>query len=169
MPDATEFETFYRGASRGIFLHLCALTGSQSDAQELMQEAFTRAWERWDRVSRYDVPQAWVRLVATRLARRRSRHAGRTRLMTVDVAEEGASPLDRMVIVEALRTVPFRQREVLVLHYVADLPVDEIAAELRQPVGTVKSRLSRGREALGAALDGGSETHTPSARRGGRR
>lgn len=164
-----DFEAFYRSTNRGIFAHLCALTGSQADAQELTQEAFARAWERWDRVSGYDVPQAWVRLVATRLARRRVREAGRTRLVEVDAPQEGESPIDRIVVVQALAAVPFRQREVLVLHYLADLPVDRIAAELRLPAGTVKSRLSRGRDALNAALAPEPDVPTSSTRRGGRR
>jgi DNA-directed RNA polymerase specialized sigma24 family protein len=53
--------------------------------------------------------------------------------------------------------LPRRYREVLVLHYLADLPVQEVAAELRVPVGTVSSRLARGRAALVRALDDGEE------------
>ena len=55
-------------------------------------------------------------------------------------------------IITALRALPETQRQVIALHYLADLPVDTIARELGIPVGTVKSRLSRGREALASHL-----------------
>lgn len=51
-----------------------------------------------------------------------------------------------------MRTLRERQRVVLVLHYLADLPVGQIAAELRCPIGSVKAWLSRGRVALAAAV-----------------
>jgi RNA polymerase sigma-70 factor, ECF subfamily len=61
----------------------------------------------------------------------------------------GAEHVD---LVRALRRLPLAQREVLVLHYVAELAVERVAAELRVPVGTVKSRLARGRAALAQQL-----------------
>ena len=59
---------------------------------------------------------------------------------------------DTVALVAALRTLPERQRVVVVLHYLADLPVSQIAAELRCPAGSVKAWLSRGRDALAIAL-----------------
>jgi RNA polymerase sigma-70 factor (ECF subfamily) len=59
---------------------------------------------------------------------------------------------DHVDLVRALRKLPPAQREVVVLHYVAGLAVDRVAAELGLPVGTVKSRLARGRAALGQHL-----------------
>lgn len=50
-----------------------ALTGNVSDAQDIAQEAFARAWQRWDSVRGYDCPEAWVRRVATNLATSRFR------------------------------------------------------------------------------------------------
>jgi RNA polymerase sigma-70 factor (ECF subfamily) len=59
---------------------------------------------------------------------------------------------DHLEIIDALRDLPEQQRLVIALHYLADLPVEQIAAELGVPSGTVKSRLSRGREALATRL-----------------
>lgn len=59
---------------------------------------------------------------------------------------------EHLEIIEALRTLPEQQRHVIALYYLADLPVDQIAAELGVPSGTVKSRLSRGRDALASSL-----------------
>jgi RNA polymerase sigma-70 factor, ECF subfamily len=60
---------------------------------------------------------------------------------------------DAIDLYRALRALPFGQRQVLVLHHLAGLPVAEVAAELGLPAGTVKARLSRGRAALARRLD----------------
>jgi RNA polymerase sigma factor (sigma-70 family) len=60
--------------------------------------------------------------------------------------------VETLALVEALRTLPVRQRQVIVLHYLVDLPVQEIAQTLAVPSGTVKSLLARGRQALAARL-----------------
>jgi RNA polymerase sigma-70 factor, ECF subfamily len=67
-------------------------------------------------------------------------------------AAEPPRSTDRLAIEAGLRRLPLRHRQVLVLHYGADLPVEQIARQLRLPVGTVKSRLARARAALGAYL-----------------
>ena len=54
---------------------------------------------------------------------------------------------------KALGTLPLGQRQVIVLHHLVGLPVEEVARELRVPTGTVKSRLARGRGALAQVLD----------------
>jgi RNA polymerase sigma-70 factor, ECF subfamily len=63
------------------------------------------------------------------------------------VSEETAA------LAQALRALPLPQRQVVVLHHLLDLPVEQIARELRMPVGTVKSRLARARRALARQLD----------------
>jgi RNA polymerase sigma-70 factor, ECF subfamily len=60
--------------------------------------------------------------------------------------------VEALALAEALRTLPIRQRQVLVLHYLVDLSVDEVARTLDMPDGTVKSLLARGRHALAAKL-----------------
>lgn len=60
---------------------------------------------------------------------------------------------DRVALLNALRQLAGPTRETVVLHYLADLPVDEIAATLGVPSGTVKARLSRGRAALAEILN----------------
>jgi RNA polymerase sigma factor (sigma-70 family) len=65
-------------------------------------------------------------------------------------------------LAQALRTLPIRQRQVLVLHYLVDLPVEEVAHTLGMPNGTVKILLSRGRHALAAKLGETAEVLDPS-------
>jgi RNA polymerase sigma-70 factor, ECF subfamily len=149
-----EFADFYGAAARRIVRHAYALTGNLADAQDVTQEAFARAWQRWDRVREVDSPEAWVRRVATnvavsRLRRTRTARAAAWQLASCVVPE--ISP-DTVALVAALRKLPERQRVVLVLHYLADLPVAQIAAELGCPAGSVKAWLSRGRTALALAV-----------------
>ena len=65
---ADSFGAFYGAAAVRVVRHCYALTGSLADAQDIAQEAFARAWQRWASVSRCDSPEAWVRKVATNLA-----------------------------------------------------------------------------------------------------
>lgn len=149
-----DFDEFYGATARRIVRHAYALTGNLSEAQDITQEAFARAWQRWDKVSGCDSPEAWVRRVATNLAtsrfrRDRTARAAAWQLIAGPVPE--ISP-DTVALIAALKALPDRQRVVLVLHYLADLPVGQVAAELNCPVGSVKGWLSRGRAALALAL-----------------
>lgn len=149
-----DFDAFYRATSRSLLAQLYALTGDWAEAQDCLQEAYARAWQRWSTVQQLDVPAAWVRVVGLRLARSRWRRAQqalalhrRDRLTDV----EGPSP-DAVALATALRRLPEVQRRTLVLHHLADLSVADVAAETGVPVGTVKARLSRGRAALAQLL-----------------
>jgi RNA polymerase sigma-70 factor, ECF subfamily len=142
---AAGFDDFYGATATRLVRYAYALTGNISDAQDIAQEAFARAWQRWDSVRGFDSPEAWVRRVATNLAasrfrRDRTARAAAPYLTAADVPE--ISP-DTVALVAALRTLPERQRVVVVLHYLADLPIGQIAAELRCPVGSVKAWLYR--------------------------
>jgi RNA polymerase sigma-70 factor (ECF subfamily) len=110
---------------------------------------------RWGRVSRYDAPEAWVRLVAVRLAANRHRDSTRfTRLFHRLQREHAPAPAERYAgdLEQALAGLPMPTRQVVVLYYVCDLSVAQVADTLKIAEGTVKSRLARGREALGATL-----------------
>jgi RNA polymerase sigma-70 factor (ECF subfamily) len=163
---AADFAAFYATTARRLVRHAYALTADIGDAQDVAQEAFARAWQRWDSVRGYDSPEAWVRRVATNLAtsrlrRNRTARAARRRLAGDPIPEIS---LDTVALVAGLRTLRERQRVVLVLHYLADLPVNQIALELQCPVGSVKAWLARGRDALAAAM---SEVGPPGAHRSG--
>ena len=64
---AGDFDEFYLGSARRVIHHVYALCGDLAEAQDVTQEAYTRAWLRWSTVSRYEDPEGWVRLVAFRL------------------------------------------------------------------------------------------------------
>jgi RNA polymerase sigma-70 factor (ECF subfamily) len=136
---------------------LTVATGSRADAEDVVQEAFARLVPRWRTVSGYDDPEAWVRTVAFRLSASRWRRA---RVAALAMARIGTPPateapgdagVDASLDAERLLAgLPRAFREVLVLHHALGLPLEQIAAELRIPVGTVKSRLSRARAAAAA-------------------
>ena len=149
------FGEFYANASARIVRHGFALTGDMAEAQDIAQEAFARAWQRWPAVSRCDSPEAWVRRVASNLAVSRWRRLRVAKSAAVHPAAERHHPEispDTVALVAGLRKLPERQRLVLVLHYLGDCTVEQIAAELGCPVGSVKGWLSRGRTALAAAV-----------------
>jgi len=130
------------------------ILGDRHEAQDLTQEALARAYARWSRIGPYD--EAWVTRVATNLAlgvvRRRER-ATRRRPDPAPLADEpGTVVARRRELVAVLQALPKRQREVVALRYLADLPEAEVAAALGCSVGTVKQHASRGLAALRAAL-----------------
>ena len=150
------FTVFFEGAYPRVVGQLRLLTGDLAAAEDAAQEAFVRAASRWRQLARYDQPEAWVRMTAFRLAIDQLRRARRqrrllARLGTRRVPEAELNPQDRAVV-EALGRLPLPMREVLVLHHCLDLPVETVATQTGVSVGTVKSRLSRGRERLAELL-----------------
>jgi len=145
-----DFAGFYRAHFQRLAVQLYAYLGDHAEAQDLAQEAFCRAVQRWDAVSRYGDPSAWVRRVAWNLATSRLRHA-RVALRHLrgqrEQVTQGPGP-DRVALVRALATLPPNQRRSVVLHHLAHLSVAEIAAHDGVPEGTVRSWLTRGRAAL---------------------
>jgi RNA polymerase sigma-70 factor (ECF subfamily) len=159
------FDEFYAGAVGRLVGQLFPVTGDLHEAEEVVQEAFTRAAARWQRLRDYDLPEAWVRRVAMNLAADRARNLRRqARALRRLQAPPETLPasVEALALAEALRTLPIRQRQALVLHYLVDLQVEEIARTLGMPEGTVKSLLSRGRRALAAKLGETEEVLDPS-------
>jgi RNA polymerase sigma-70 factor, ECF subfamily len=150
------FAAFFRVAYPRVVGQLRLLTGDLASAEDAAQEAFVRAASRWGQLARYQHPEAWVRKTAFRLAVDGLRRAKRQRgaLARLAAGPERAAPLDTedREVIAALQRLPLPQREALVLHHCLDLPVEAVAAQTGVSVGTVKSRLARGREQLAALL-----------------
>lgn len=150
-----EFDELYAAHFTSVATQLYAYFGDRHEAQDVAQEAFCRALARWKTISLYDDPVAWVRRVAWNLAvtnARRSRVAAAFRRRHREVDVEAPSP-DRVALLQALQALPGQQRRAVVLHYLADQPLADIAESMQVPVGTVKSWLHRARAALVAQLD----------------
>jgi RNA polymerase sigma-70 factor (ECF subfamily) len=159
MRDTHSFDEFYRSTSVRLMRYGYAVTGDLTEAQDVVQEAYTRAWQRWRTVAEHPNPEGWVRVVAARIATDRWRRLGRwhaAQRRTGQPEPVRAPNEDTVYLVAALRRLPVDQRRALALHYLFDLPVAEIAEETGVAVGTVKSWLSRGRAGLAEALGGSS-------------
>lgn len=155
-PDSADFDAFYAASARRVLLAVYALCGDLGDAEDILQEAYARAWQHWGKVADYDNPEAWVYSVARRLATNRWRRLRRWRGVQPRVAGSvmptaGPSP-DRVAVLTALQDLPLPQRQTVVQHYLLDMSVNEIAAMTHTPAGTVKARLSRARTALAGLL-----------------
>ena len=147
----------YHASYRRLVTQMYAFTTDLTEAQDVVQEAFARALARPGGLSDVDAPEAWLRTVALNVVRRRWRR--RQILDTILLRDRPVAQLvasapspERADLQAALAELPRQYREVIVLHYLADLAVDEVARLLDVPVGTVKSRLSRARAALAARL-----------------
>jgi RNA polymerase sigma-70 factor, ECF subfamily len=155
MTGGGSFEEFYTGAISRLLGQLFLVTGDLHEAEEVVQEAFARASVRWSWLRDYNAPEAWVRRVAMNLATdhaRKLRRQAKALLRLGPPLEAPEASVETLALVEALRTLPVRQRQAIVLHHLVGLPVEEVAQTLRAPVGTVKSLLARGRRALAARL-----------------
>ena len=153
MTDVDDFDDFYASQFQPLTVQLYAYFGDRHEAQDVVQEAFCRAFKRWRDVSRYEDPVAWVRRVAWNLATSRWRRARTAAAFLARQHGEEIVPEpspDRVALAAALRTLPPVQRRAVILHYLADLPIADIAAAEGVPVGTVKSWLHRARVALAA-------------------
>jgi RNA polymerase sigma-70 factor, ECF subfamily len=152
------FEEFFAASYGRLVGLLFAFLHDRAQAEDAVQDAFAGALLRWPVLRGYHDPEAWVRMVAFRRAIDHQRRSGRQRRALVRLGPPPSLPpvdAEHLDLVRALRRLPLAQREVLVLHDVAELAVDRVAAELRLPVGTVKSRLARGRATLGHQLQPG--------------
>jgi RNA polymerase sigma-70 factor (ECF subfamily) len=162
-----DFDTFYRGTAPRLLRYAYGLTTDAAEAQDLVQEAYARAWQRWRRLRRYEDPEGWLRLVVTRLATDWWRRTQVRRTVRTPPPSPADPPDETvLVLVAALRTLPAAQRRALTLHYLLDRSVAQIAAETGATEGTVKSWLHRGRGALARLLDEETTTTTggPDAR-----
>ncbi|MEU4626213.1 SigE family RNA polymerase sigma factor [Actinoplanes sp. NPDC023801] len=163
-----DFDGFYRDTSRRLLRYAYGLTGDPGEAQDLVQEAYARAWQRWRRLSGYDDPEAWLRVVVNRLSADRWRRLGvrRARAAAEPPLPVVGPPSDDVVLlVRAMRELPDKLRRALALHYLLDRSIAEIAVETGASQNTVKSWLFRGRTMLAAALEDTSVMAQEGARR----
>jgi RNA polymerase sigma factor (sigma-70 family) len=128
-----------------------AVLGRRAEAEDCAQEAMARALARWSRVE--DHAAAWVARVATNLALDRVRRLERQRRHRppATIVDDPVA-LRRHDLVAALRDLPARQREAVVLRYIVDLSEQDTARAMSCAVGTVKSAAARGLARLRTTL-----------------
>jgi RNA polymerase sigma-70 factor (ECF subfamily) len=153
--DEVELRRFLSEHYQRLVGAVALVTGDLASAEDAVQEAIVRAWERSERGDEIAALDRWVAAVAMNVSRSRFRRMRVERLARPRLVYPGATegPTgDRLDVVRALTALPRRQREVAVLRYFLDLSTSDIAAEMRTSEGTVKSQLSKARAHLADAL-----------------
>jgi RNA polymerase sigma-70 factor (sigma-E family) len=168
---AASFEAFYRSEYHRILNVVRLLTGDQDTAEDVVQESFAAAYNRWASLGTYDRPGAWVRRVALNRAVSglRRRRVERRALERLGVRDATAWPPDDPddALWAAVRRLPARQAQVVALVYVEDLRVADVADVLDCSAGSVKQHLTRARARLADALaDIDNATASPRRRTG---
>jgi len=149
-----EFTEFYASAKDDCLRIVLVSVGDRQLAEDLVAEAFTRAWMSWRKVRDHPSPRAWVVRTALNVNvswwRRRRRE-----VLADDVspppADQRPTPLDE-ALVRAIRALPLRQREVITLRMFFDLDTETTAKTLGISPGTVGAHLHRGLAALRAQI-----------------
>jgi RNA polymerase sigma-70 factor (ECF subfamily) len=156
-PATADFDSFYRRELPAMVALAGAITGSNIVAEDLAQEALVRAYKRWDTISRYDKPGAWVRRVTINLAlssRKRLAAEVRARLRLSPPPTTAATDPRYDDVWEAVAQLPGKQRAAVALHYLEDRSVADIATMLDCSESTAKVHLHRGRTQLADLLEG---------------
>ncbi|USQ77434.1 SigE family RNA polymerase sigma factor [Ornithinimicrobium cryptoxanthini] len=156
MREPDGFREFVAGRSPSLLRTAWMLTGDAVSAEDLLQTALARTWPHWSRV-RQGHPEAYVRQVMVRTnASWRSRFWTREKSTDLTSGSDGIPPLlyaeqdrsgqiiDRLVLMDALATLPVRQRQSVVLRYFDDLSVEAVAEIMGCSAGTVKSQTAKG-------------------------
>lgn len=153
------FTWFFTAEYPQVVRLLVAVVHDTAAAEDLAQDAFVRLHRSWEKVSRYDRPEAWVRRVALNLAfswrRREGRRWGLEREATTSVvACAEPDPGDRADVQAALRQLPARQRALIALYYLEDRPMAEVAEVMGMREGAAKVAVHRARARLADLLAG---------------
>lgn len=149
-PSNDEFNSFFATHYVELAGVVALVTGSRAEAEDLVNEALARAWERNGEVRDLN---RWVLTVALNLARNRWRKL-RREVLGRPVEDLPAPPAGGISVDlrRALQGLPTRQREVVVLHYLLDISVAEVAGLLGMSSGGVKHALFRARASLAPVL-----------------
>jgi RNA polymerase sigma-70 factor (ECF subfamily) len=154
---ATEsFEAFFDAESAALFRRLCLITGDRAEAEDIMQDAFLKLWERWDRVPQMDDPTGYLYRTAMNLFRKRYRHAAVVARKAVGLAprrDEFADADDKRVVARALATLAPRQRAALVLTELVGYSSEEAGRVLGIRAGTVRALATQGRDVLRRTME----------------
>jgi RNA polymerase sigma factor (sigma-70 family) len=139
------FDDFFRERFAELSRLAFLLTGSSAVGDEIAQDACEDVFRRWDDIEH---PRAYARMAVVNGARAWGRRRARRVTQIVGSDRSPAVDADAIAVRAVLAELPQAEREALVFRYYADLKVDDIAAELGIPAGTVKSHIHRGLERM---------------------
>lgn len=147
------FDTFFEEEHERLFKALYFVTGNRHDAEELMQEAFLKLWERWGEIHRIEDPTGYLFRVALNGFRMRRRRAAMSIRKVVPIPERRDAFLDaemRADVRQLLLGVAPRQRAALLLVDLLGYPSEQAERILRVRPSTVRALATKGRRALRA-------------------
>jgi RNA polymerase sigma-70 factor (ECF subfamily) len=144
-----EFEQLYRSERQAVFSTVYLLCRDRALAEDATQEGFARALERWGRLRGRSWAGGWVTSTALNVARRALR-----KRPAIGTPERQDDPDTSIGLWTAVRGLPLRQQQAVVLHYRLDLPVEEVAELMALRQGTIRTHLARARQALRDSLEG---------------
>ena len=150
------FEAFYEAESRTLFRRLWLISGNRAEAEEIMQDAFLRLLERWDRIDQLKDPSAYLYRTAMNVFRRRYRRGllAIRRTFTPDTArDEFAEAETRDTVRRALAMLSPRQRAALVLIELEGMSSKEAGDALGIKASTVRALATQGRAAFRTLLE----------------
>ena len=167
---AASVTALYAEHALGLVRLAVVVTGDRAAAEDIVQDAFLGLYRRWDQLADLTAPLAYLRVSVMNGCRTALRRRSRLGLVSpLGEAADGrqgqhaesaeARALlseEQRAVAAALRNLPQRQREALVLRYYLDLSEEEIARSMGVTRGTVKSATHRALAAIGAALKEGS-------------
>jgi RNA polymerase sigma-70 factor, ECF subfamily len=149
--EARDFDAFFNHEYTPLLRLLFAMTGDRMEAEELAQEAMTRAFERWSRVSGMASPSGYVYRVAVNLNRSRLRHLRLRLVKQRDIRHPPQADPDIIgSVIEALASLPRGQREALLLVEWLGVDAPEAGHILGISASSVRSRVHRAKAALQA-------------------
>jgi len=154
---ASTFEAFFEDQHAALFGALYLITRDRHEAEEIMQDAFLRMWERWDKVSSLADPVGYLYRTAMNLFRKRWRRASvalkhRARFAPRD--DEISQIEMRVAVVHAMASLSPRQRAAIVLTDLLSYSSEEAGVMLGIAPGTMRMHTSRARAALAKTLRG---------------
>ena len=155
MLDEADIRTFITEDYPRLVGAVAVACGNRATAEDAVQEAIVRAWQRSERGEAIERLDAWVATTALNLSRsalRRVFAERRARERLFIASPEDSAPTGGVDLSRAIRRLPRRQREAIVLRGVLELRIGEIARAMGTSEGTVKSQLSKARTSLAAAL-----------------
>jgi RNA polymerase sigma-70 factor (ECF subfamily) len=150
------FEAFYDAEGQTLFRRLWLMTGSRSEAEELMQDAFLKVWERWERVYAMDDPVGYLYRTAMNLFRKRYRRAALVIRRSIGLApsrDDFADADDRETVRQVLSALPPRQRAALVLTELLGFSPTDAGRALGVQASTIRSLTRQGRASFRAAME----------------
>ena len=168
--DVRAFEQLFQQYHRGIYHAIYQMTHNDADAADLTQEVFVRAYRALPRLQTPEAFTSWLYRIAVNLSRNWLRDRGRVRIESLEVpGDEGEESNTREIadparvaqthdmqerVQKAIAGLSPDHRQVVTLHHLEGMPVEEIARIMGCSIGTVKSRLSRARDNLKRKLAG---------------